>query len=371
MHRISFAFRNIIFLLSLILLPSHILAEEVKIGIIMPLTGNQAVFGVDAKRMLDIIAPNGSLKRQDTAFTFHVEDGQCGIGNSASTAANKLIYINKVHYLVVGCSGEMMQVAPMAERDKVVTIGFISSHPDIREIGDYIFRTYIDMRKAIKLISDLILKEQSGGIAVLTEDSTFTMGIKDILLSHLKDRVVFEEDFNVDEVSFRSLLQKSRAKNPAAYYLNTASPRTYLNLYKQLRASGIKLPVYSYHAPSDPEVLKELGTKQDGVKFVTPPEVEGGSEEFQTFFKSYIQAHPEGPGIDFALRSSFDALHILIKAIAEHGDNPEKVKDYIYKVKTDGAIGKLSFDSYGDIENVNYALKEIKDGLPITLIKSN
>ncbi|MCB0333216.1 MAG: ABC transporter substrate-binding protein [Bdellovibrionales bacterium] len=358
-------------LLLLLLYSTLTLAETVKIGLIIPLTGNQSVFGLDAKRALKLIAPNGTLEKENYTYSFILEDGQCGVGRSAITAAQKLLNIDKVKFLVLGCSGEVLQVAPLAQKSHVITIGYASSHPDIKNLGDYIFRTYVDITKAIHLIGALISEEQPGNVAVLTEESAFTLGIKKELLSFLGDRVGYSEDFHVDEVQFQTLLIKTQKTNPKAYYLNTASPRTYQNLYRQLRQLGITTPVYAYHSPSDPEVLSGLGTLQDGVKFVATPEVTSGSPSFEAFLDQYKTLYPEGPAIDFLLRSSYDAIMTLIQSIEAVGPDSEKVKNYLLAYQGEGAVGHISFDSNGDVENINFVLRQIKDGAPRPLMNNH
>lgn len=355
-----------LFLLILICLSafSRASAETVKIGVILPLTGNQAVYGIDAQRAVDLLAPDGVLQRGNYNFKFILEDGQCGVGNSAVTAAHKLINVDRAKFLVVGCSGEILQAGPLAERAKVIAIGFASSHPEVSTLGDYVFRTYVDIRKAVALISDLMLKENSGRVAVITEESSFTLGIKKELLDNLGSRLAVAEDFHVDEVSFNTLLARVRTKKPSAYYLNTASPRTYLNLFKQMRELGINEPVYSYHAPADLSVLEALGERQDGVKFVATPEVDQGSPEFESFLKEYNAKYPEGAHIDALLRTSYDAIMAIMHGVEEVGPDSTKVKDFLYRVEMPGAVGMLSFEANGDVKDLNFALKQIVKGKP-------
>jgi len=360
--------KTLLFISSFFIFAVNSFSETVKIGMVLPLTGNQATYGVDAQRVVSLLAPKGYFEKSGFKFEFILEDGQCGVGNSATTAGHKLIHFEGVKFLVVGCSGEVLQIAPLAEKAKVVTVGYASSHPDIRNSGDYIFRTYVDITKAVQLIADRIKTDESGTIAVLTEESSFTLGIKKELLTQLGVKVAFAEDFHVDDTSFQMLLTKAGTSKASAYFLNTASPRTYQNLFKQLRQLGMTRQVYSYHMPSDPDVIKSLGAAQNGVKFVATPEVEHGSSEFETFFKSYITRYPDGPNIDFLLRSSYDAIMVLMESIMAVGSDTELVKQHLYNNTFEGALGKVSFDEYGDVRDVNFTLKEIVDGKPQKLL---
>ena len=69
--------------------------EIVKIGVIAPLTGGLAQRGDDITRLLKILEPQ--LNSQSTKYTykFILDDGKCGVGNTATTIANKFISFDK------------------------------------------------------------------------------------------------------------------------------------------------------------------------------------------------------------------------------------------------------------------------------------
>jgi ABC-type branched-subunit amino acid transport system substrate-binding protein len=156
--------------------------ETVKIGAIVPLIGGLARRGQDISRLFQILEPKLNAASRRFRYQFIVEDGKCGLGSDATTAAIKLINFDKVKFLITGCSGDTLQAGPIAQRTRVLTIAVLSSHPDVRKIGDCVFRTYTDAEKNLKLFSQYILQKTSGKIALLTEEGVFTYGIRDMLL---------------------------------------------------------------------------------------------------------------------------------------------------------------------------------------------
>lgn len=351
-------------LLSFCGFPRAVYSEEVKIGLILPLTGNQSVYGIDARRAAELLQSGDYLKSKKHSYKLILENGECGMKNAAVTAAQKLINVDKAKFLVVACSGETLQVGPIAEKAEVITIAFASSHPDVKQLGEYVFRSYVEITKGVSLIAKLMKKEKKKRIAVLTEESAFTLGIKSDLKRFLGDSISFTADFHADESDFRTLLLRAKSRTPDAYYLNTASPKTYQALFNQVRQLGITDAIYAYHAPADPDVLKGLGKLQDGTKFIAVPEVEKGSNEFEAFYADFRKKYPEGANIECLLRTSYDAIMSIITAVEIVGPNTKEVKDFLYTHEMDGAIGKVAFDEYGDIKDLNFVLKEIVDGTP-------
>ena len=87
---------KIIFIFSWIILlftPQDGFAEKelIKIGVIAPLTGGLAQRGNDIVNLLKIITPKLNSQSDRYNYQFIIEDGKCGAGNAAITAANKFI----------------------------------------------------------------------------------------------------------------------------------------------------------------------------------------------------------------------------------------------------------------------------------------
>ena len=350
--------------------------QLVKLGVIAPLTGSFTVYGSDVRRSIPIL--EAQLNQSSTQYTFKIiiEDGRCGVGNAAITAAQKLINVNGVEFLSVGCSGEILQVGPLAQRSGVLATCYACSHPDVKNLGDRIFRTYVDIENGVSTMAELLNRELpgeltgelsgelSGKLVILTEENAFTIGIHELLEKELGDKIGYTEQFAVDDTDFNTMLVKARSTNPAAYYLNAASPRTYQTLFKQLRALGIKEPVYSYHMPGDKDSLKLLGWRQNGVRYIEVPEVSNSSADFQEFYQNFLTAYPEGADLEFLLRSGYDSLASYAKAIEKVGPKPEAVKQFFQSNSWSGALGTIKFDEKGDVIGLNFVLKEIVDGRP-------
>ena len=95
--------------------------EVIKIGVILPLTGNAAVYGLSAKEGIDLsledINNTGGINGKTIQMIY--EDSQCD-STKAVSAAHKLINIDKVQ-IIIGhiCSNAAMAVVPSKPYPKI------------------------------------------------------------------------------------------------------------------------------------------------------------------------------------------------------------------------------------------------------------
>lgn len=331
------------------------------------MSGSMAILGEDAAKTYNVFQeylPKFGFKNK---YKFLFEDGQCGVGNAAVTAAQKLINIEKVRFLLIACSGEVLQVGPIAQREGVLTVAFMASNPGIKNLGDYIFRTFLDIEDGALSIAKLMNKEGRSRIALVTEESSFTSAISSKLKEIFGEKIIFFSDFLVTDDDHRSLLQKLKVSNADAIYLNVSTPRTYINMVRLLSDLKITLPIYTYYQSSHRDSIAALGTLQDGAEFFDVPNVSSSAEAFREFYGRFMEVYPQGPSSDFAVRAAFDALRVVLLGIELKGYNSQAVRDYLATTKFDGALGAIEFDSTGDIKNIPWQLKKIIDGKVVLL----
>src|SRR3989344_7864758 len=114
-----------------------------KIGVMYPLTGDAAAYGIPiqktTKYAADAINAKGGVNGRKLELVY--EDSKCN-PKDGNAAAQKLINIDKVKVIIGGvCSGETLGAAPLANDNKVVMISPSATSPDITlKGGDFVFR---------------------------------------------------------------------------------------------------------------------------------------------------------------------------------------------------------------------------------------
>ncbi|MDI6820959.1 MAG: ABC transporter substrate-binding protein [Patescibacteria group bacterium] len=110
--------------------------DFIKIGAILPLTGNQSSYGVVMKNVLEIafkeINAQGGARGHE--FELVVENGKCNSGD-AESAMEKLAKENKAQAVIGGfCDEETLGALPVAEKYKIALIsGATKSSPSFQQ----------------------------------------------------------------------------------------------------------------------------------------------------------------------------------------------------------------------------------------------
>lgn len=332
--------------------------EEVAIGVIAPLTLGNAERGKEMVHTLDLLSEKLNEKSSRYRLKMIYEDGACGVGSSATTAAEKLIRVNKVKFLITGCSGETLQVGPLAERAGVLTMAVFSAHQDVKRLGEFIFRTCPDQERAAETFRDEIRCLGKKQLGLLSEENAFTQGMKTLLLGKMKESFAKVEDFPVETTDFRTILLKFRAAPLDALYFNAASPKTLGLLVKQTRDLGWQIPIFAYLHPDDPGFLRVSGEEGKGIYYLGVPDAKDVGTEFQSFITEYREKFGTSQ-IEALLRTTYDGLLSLSAAIEAEGPDPQKAKAFLSSFRAQGATGEISFDENGDLKNLSYVMKVV------------
>ncbi len=331
---------------------------EVKIGIIAPLTLGNAERGKEIVNTLQIYVSMLNRDSENYVYRLVSEDGKCGAGSSATTAAEKLIRVDKVQFLITGCSGETLQAGPIAQRAGVLLFAVFSAHQDVKKLGDFIFRTCPDQERAAEIFAHEIECSKLEAVFLLSEENAFTQGMKSLLTEKAGKRISGSEDFPSEMTDFRTLLLKVKAARPQAIYLNAASPSSLSNLVVQAKNLGITVPIFGYLHPDDPSFFKSTGAVAVGMKYLGVPDPVELPPEFREFAELYKKEYGV-PQVEVVRRTTFDALKSIAAGIENAGPDPVKVRTYLETYQAEGATGHLAYDENGDLKNLDYVMKVV------------
>jgi ABC-type branched-subunit amino acid transport system substrate-binding protein len=303
-------------------------------------------------------------------FNFILEDGKCGVGPEATTAGKYLIETKKVRAIIAGCSGEVLQLAPITEQQSVLLIGVASGNPLIKNAGAKVYRTYPDLAQGAKLVADYADKHNLNKISIFTESNSFTVSVKKELESLINEKVILSEEFSPDETNYRTVILKAKILKPDAYYLGMASPTSYQNIVKQIRQLGIKEQLFAYYNPGEKSSLTNLKTSQNGIIYFDLPSVTNPTETYQNFLNKYHERFPTGPEQEFLLLTAYNAFKIITDMILNTNNDQGLFKSYLDNNSHETGQGKLPFDSNGDLEVTNFILKTIRGGKAVELTEN-
>jgi len=340
-------------------------ADEIRIGVIAPLSGGSAKYGEDIRRgyalAADEINAGGGINGKTLRLIYEDSEGK---PEKAVSAAQKLIHSDHV-VAILGplWSSPTLAVAPIAERDKVVLLSSGASSPEITGAGDYIFRNELSDQDGAEQSARLFFEAGYKRIAMLYINNDFGIGYRDVTrrtYEELGGTVAVAEAFEQDAKDFRTQLLKVKEADPEAVFL--VGYKEMILILRQMRELGINKQILSIALFEDPEILEKVGEVAEGAIYTYYGTFDPKSQDqdIRKFVTAFEKEYGEPP--EYYAPLGYDAVNILAQAIREGGTEPNGIKDALYQVKDfPGLTGATTIDENGDVQR-SVILKTVKNG---------
>ncbi len=133
-------------------------------------------------------------------------------------------------------------------------------------------------------------------------------------------------------------------------------------IVKQMRAMGMKQPVFGGSRIASPEFLQVAGPAAEGVVLTTTLDPTRQDPKWQAFRQAYLQKFHEEP-TDYAAYS-YDGMNILIGAIEKTGLNRGRIMDVLraYQMKTYAGVTGTDYFDHTLNNLAPVTLARVKDG---------
>ncbi len=336
-----------------------------RIGVMESLTGAGETYGtvaVQAKTMaMDEINAAGGINGRMLQLV--VEDSKCN-AQDAINAYNKLTDVDGVKIILgTSCSGAMLGVAPLAERDGVILFSGLASNPDIANAGDYIFRTQIsDIEVGINT-GNVLWADGIRTLATITEETDYAEGVRRTSVAQFEKnggKVVAAERYAPDTTDFRSQLTKLFDAGADALHVAPQSEFAAGTIVKQARELGYNGPIYGETITVGTTALEIAGDAATGMKAITAtpdPKNAKAQEVLDNFRERY-----EYLTLPWHLGSAYDDVYITAECLKQIEDDQDAdgFRDCLYDITWSGAIGdNYSFDEQGEVVGLSRAVVEV------------
>lgn len=222
-----------------------------------------------------------------------------------------------------------------------------------------------DRQSSYALLNYIHEKEGHSRVAVIRANNRYgRVGIKEYSDASVRvgHPIVIEERFNDGETDFKSQVERIKKTSPDAILIWGNAKESALIL-QQIRAMGLKQPVYGSDRMVSPEFLKIAGNLAEGIVTTCQYDPDADNPKLKTFHASYLKRFREEPDV-FAAHA-YDGMNIIIDAIRKVGLNRVLIRDVLVDLKTfqnyQGVTGKIVFDqSWNDIGDIFMA--EVRQG---------
>lgn len=327
--------------------------DAIKIGAVLPLTGDAAFYGVSIKQAIELATEElnvlGGINNRKIKVIF--EDSK-GLPKDGVAAFTKLVNFDNV-IAVIGdaVSSVTLAIAPIANNNKIVVLSPLSSSPEITDAGEFIFRNVPSDYLGGRIAARFAFKNQGWkSLAILYVNNDFGAGLARVFseeVSTLGGEVIAKEAYAIDSTNFRTQLTKIRNINPDAVFL--VSYREASSILIQAKELGITSKFLGTGLLEDPKIVEIAGESADGVYLTqlqySPDSLSPATKKFVVAFQKKYESEPS-----ILSAYGYDSMKVLAFAMDNSDLTPESIKNELYKIQDyEGVSGTISFDKNGDV----------------------
>lgn len=324
--------------------------QEVKIGIIVPLSGQLAVYGEGVRdgAILAFDKVNAAGGIDGKKIVPVVVDNKAD-GAETANALNKLITKDKVVAVVGPVISATANVAgPIAVREGIPLITPTATAIEVTEVGEYVSRTcFLDDFQGSVMARFAIENLQAKKAAIIFDlANDYSIGLKNVFaktFTELGGEVVEIVSYTTGDSDFNAQLTKIKAVNPDVIYLPAYYSDDVLFL-RQAKNLGITATFMGADGWDAQELIDGAKEDAEGVYFTTHYTPTDPAEIVQNFLRDYQEKYNKFPIVLAAL--GYDAAALLAEAI-DRADSldPKDIKDAINStVDFKGVTGMITLD---------------------------
>lgn len=334
------------------------LAQDITVAVASSMTGGEAAFGRQFRNgaeqaVSDINAAGGVLGKK---LVLDVEDDACDPKQARSVAekiAGSKIPFVAGHY----CSSSSIPASEAYADGNVLQITPASTNPLFTERKLWNVARVCGRDDQQGLVAAAYIAKNYAGknVAILNDKTTYGKGLADETKKSLNKMGFTEkmfESYNKGDKDFNSIVSRLKRNNIDLVYVGGYHQEAGL-IVRQMRDQGLKTVLMGGDAINDKEFASITGPAGEGTLFTFGPDPRNKptAKAIVEKFKAK-NLDPEGYTL-----YTYAAFQVWSQAVAKVGStDPKKVIAAIKAGEWDTVLGKMAFDSKGDIKVMDYVV---------------
>ncbi|SFZ98839.1 Branched-chain amino acid ABC transporter, amino acid-binding protein (TC 3.A.1.4.1) [hydrothermal vent metagenome] len=352
------------------LIGTMVIAKEVKIGVVLPLTGPIAAFGQTSKGGLDIAyGANNKLKNGDTIKLIVLDDR--GDKVEAATATKRLLHKDNVT-VIFGevASGNSMAMSPVVEKAKTPMLTHASTNPRVTKDKKYVTRAcFIDPFQGAVMAKYAIDSGMKTAVVVIDAKQDYSVGLSKAFkkaYTAAGGKIVKTVLLSSGDKDFNAQVSTIKQEKPSIIAFTGYYPEAAL-MVRQARAMGIDTPFIGADGVGFPELISIAGKAAEGFMYTDHFNEAAVSNQHG---KAYVEAFHKkyNKPADSMGALAADAYGMLLAAMnkciddGKASDDKECINANLRATKDyDGITGKITIDEKGNAVK-SAVINEVKDG---------
>jgi branched-chain amino acid transport system substrate-binding protein len=340
--------------------------EVVKIGVILPLTGEAAPYGTKIKDGIQF----GYNESNATNIELVFEDSQ-GMDKNVLSSYNKLISIDNSD-IIIGPFGSSSVIAlsKKVEKDNVILLAPTATSPEISYAGNNIFRIISsDLFDSLVLSNYIVDTQNQTKMSIVYINNEYGVGFTKAFEESLsKKNIQLLEKYAIESQTkdFKSIINKIKNENNEAIIIVGINEIGYF--LKQAKELNLSNQFYSTGMVENPEILDIAGESANGIIYSYPSfDIMNNDSIVSNFVNKYKRSNNVEPSILEAL--GYDSFNLISSAINNQTKSSVEIRNYFLSLKDYPLVtGEITFDKNGDVIKP-IGIKKIENGKFIWLEK--
>lgn len=315
--------------------------EPTKIGIILPLSGEVALFGEASKNAVEMALSETSEATRSKINVFY-EDDQFQPVKTVS-AFQKLSSLNDVDVMITFTSGPSQAVAHLAEEQNMPMIASTTGADSVVENKTWVTKHWVTPQQLAKTVVPEVEQKYTRIAAVWALEEGI-IAIKNAFYEELtsQDIVILDEEVEQDEKDFRTIILHIQEEQAEAILVRLLPGQTSA-FFKQAVELGYEGEFFGFETFENSAEVEASGGTMVGAWYVNSISPQSD------FVEKYEERFGIAPYLGAA--NTYDIMNILLTTVEEMTSDMNEVQKRAYinnKFHTlneyNGAVGTYSSD---------------------------
>ncbi|HLC32795.1 MAG TPA: ABC transporter substrate-binding protein [Candidatus Nanoarchaeia archaeon] len=336
--------------------------ETVTIGGLFPLTGGLSQYGEVAQNaaLLAVEEINAAGGVNGAMLKIDLQDHQC-TPKLALSIVEQLIAQGVKVYTSAACSGTVISIAPILEKNNAALVGTIVTAPKLTNISQAVFRNWASDINEARLFADEIKRKGYQKIGVIYEETEYAQGLKISLEQFLSESgiQIVSESFAPTATDVRSQLAKLQDQNPDLLFVSPQTVTSADMIFKELAELEYRPRLLvNDNVIKAVDLHKRYALLLDGA--IGGDYIVEASAKLEKFKAQYRAKYGKDCAQLNICAGVYDAVHMLAQSMEQ-----VDVRSALQTIDYSGASGRIQFDKAHDRVGTEYTLFVIRNGTAV------
>ena len=373
-HR-SVKFVIAVLIISLVAIPAA-MAETVKIGAILAVTGPASFLGAPEARTLEMLVEQTNAAGGINGMPIELIIKDSGANpEKAISFAKQLIEEDQV-VVVLGptTSGETMKVKKIFEQAQTPLISCAAAEVIVNPVAQYVFKTPQKDSFAAQKIFETMKAMGISKIAVLAGNTGFGKAGRQQLMKLAPEmgiQVVEDEVYDKGSKDLSAVVAKLKANPDVQAVVNWSIVPAQAIVAKNMRQAGWDVPLFQSHGFGNIKYVETAGAAAEGIIFPAGrllvadqlPESNPQKALLMDYIAAYEGRYKEA--VSTFGGHAYDAFIIAKAAIEKAGTDKAKIRDAIENIQDlpgTGGVFSFSAEDHNGLDIDSFEMITVKDG---------